>query len=33
MGLKYNFISDSELENSNGGKVGTAKNAYDGIHI
>ena len=33
MGLEYNFIPDSDLENLNGDKVGTAKNAYLGIHI
>jgi hypothetical protein len=33
MGLEYNFIPDSDLEDMNGNKVGTAKNAYLGIHI
>lgn len=33
MGLEYNFIPDSDLEDLNGNKVGTAKNAYLGIHI
>jgi hypothetical protein len=33
MGLEYNFIPDSDLEDLNGDKVGTAKNAYLGIHI
>jgi outer membrane protein X len=33
MGLEYNFIPDSDLENLSGVKVGTAKNAYLGIHI
>jgi outer membrane protein X len=33
MGLEYNFIPDSDLENLNGDKVGTATNAYLGIHI
>jgi len=33
MGLEYNFIPDSDLEDLNGVKVGTAKNAYLGIHI
>ena len=33
MGLEYNFIPDSDLENMNGEKVGTAKNSYLGIHI
>ncbi len=33
MGLEYNFIPDSDIENIGGEKVGTAKNAYLGIHI
>ncbi len=33
MGLEYNFIPDSDLENMDGEKIGTAKNAYLGIHI
>ena len=33
MGLEYNFLPDSDLEDLNGDKVGTAKNAYVGIHI
>ncbi len=33
MGLEYNFIPDSDIENIDGDKVGTAKNAYLGIHI
>lgn len=33
MGLEYNFLPDSDLENVDGDKVGTAKNAYLGIHI
>ncbi|HSN48419.1 MAG TPA: outer membrane beta-barrel protein [Flavobacterium sp.] len=33
MGLEYNLIPDSDLENLNGDKVGTAENAYFGIHI
>jgi outer membrane protein W len=33
MGLEYNFIPDSDIEDINGDKVGTAKNAYLGIHI
>lgn len=33
MGLEYNFIPDSDIEDLNGVKVGTAKNAYLGIHI
>ena len=33
MGVEYNFLPESELENTAGAKVGTAKNAYIGIHI
>jgi hypothetical protein len=33
MGLEYNFLPDSDIEDLNGDKVGTAKNAYLGIHI
>jgi hypothetical protein len=33
MGLEYNFLPDSDLEDVDGNKVGTAKNAYLGIHI
>ena len=33
MGLEYNFIPDSDIENIDGDVVGTAKNAYIGIHI
>ncbi len=33
MGIEYNLIPDSDLENLNGDKVGTVKNAYLGIHI
>jgi hypothetical protein len=33
MGVEYNLIPDSDLEDLNGDKVGTAKNAYFGIHI
>lgn len=33
MGLEYNFIPDSELENLDGEKIGTAKNSYVGISI
>lgn len=33
MGVEYNLVPDSDLENSNGDKVGTAKNAYVGIHL
>ncbi len=33
VGLEYNFIPDSDLEDLDGDKVGTAKNAYLGIHV
>ncbi|WP_310560110.1 hypothetical protein [Flavobacterium sp.] len=33
MGLEYNIVPDSDLEDIDGNKVGTAKNAYLGIHI
>ncbi len=33
MGVEYNLVPDSDLENLNGDKVGTAKNAYLGIHV
>lgn len=33
MGVEYNLIPDSDLEGLNGDVVGTAKNAYLGIHI
>ena len=33
MGIEYNFLPDSDLEDMNGVIVGTAKNAYLGIHI
>jgi outer membrane protein X len=33
MGLEYNFLPESDIEDVNGTKVGTAKNAYVGIHI
>lgn len=33
MGLEYNFLPQSDIENIDGDKVGTAKNAYLGIHI
>lgn len=33
MGLEYNIIPDSDLEDLNGKIVGTAKNAYIGIHL
>ncbi|HQK39611.1 MAG TPA: hypothetical protein PLO52_05795, partial [Flavobacterium alvei] len=33
MGLEYNFLPESDIEDVNGAKVGTAKNAYLGIHI
>jgi outer membrane protein X len=33
MGIEYNLVPDSDLEDVNGNVVGTAKNAYLGIHI
>jgi outer membrane protein W len=33
MGLEYNFLPSSNLEDFNGNKIGTAKNAYFGISI
>jgi outer membrane protein W len=33
MGVEYNLVPDSDLENSNGEKVGTASNTYVGIHL
>lgn len=33
MGVEYNLVPDSDMENLNGDKVGTAKNAYVGIHL
>ena len=33
MGLEYNVLPDSDLENLDGSFYGTAKNAYLGIHI
>lgn len=33
MGLEYNIIPDSDLEDLNGNYSGTAKNTYLGIHI
>lgn len=33
MGLEYNFLPNSDLENASGTKVGTAKNSYLGINI
>jgi hypothetical protein len=33
MGLEYNFLPDSDLEDVDGNKVGTAKNAYVGFSI
>jgi outer membrane protein X len=33
MGLEYNFLPDSDIENINGIKVGTAKNTYFGVSI
>lgn len=33
MGLEYNFLPQSDIQDMDGDKVGTAKNAYLGIHI
>jgi len=33
MGVEYNVLPDSDLEDLNGNIIGTAKNAYLGIHI
>ena len=33
MGIEYNFLPDSDLEDLDGNIIGTAKNAYLGIHI
>jgi hypothetical protein len=33
MGVEYNLVPDSDLEDSNGDKVGTASNTYVGIHL
>jgi outer membrane protein X len=33
MGVEYNLVPDSDMEDLNGNKVGTAKNAYLGINI
>ena len=33
MGLEYNFLPESDIENFAGEKVGTAKNAYVGLSI
>lgn len=33
MGLEYNFLPESDIEDLNGNKVGTAKNAYVGFSI
>jgi outer membrane protein X len=33
MGVEYNFLPDSDLEDIYANKLGTAKNAYLGIHI
>ncbi len=33
MGVEYNVLPDSDLEDLNGNVIGTAKNAYLGIHI
>ena len=33
MGVEYNFVPDSDLENLNGDKIGVVSNAYLGIHL
>ena len=33
VGIEYNFLPESDIENINGDVVGVAKNAYLGIHI
>lgn len=33
MGVEYNILPESDLENINGVKIGTAKNTYLGIHL
>lgn len=33
MGVEYNLVPDSDVENLSGDKIGTAKNAYVGIHL
>lgn len=33
MGVEYNILPDSDLEDLNGDVIGTAKNAYLGIHL
>ena len=33
LGVEYNLVPDSDLEDINGNVVGTAKNAYLGIHL
>jgi outer membrane protein X len=33
MGVEYNLVPESDLENTNGDKIGTVSNAYVGIHL
>ncbi|MNQ79575.1 hypothetical protein D3C85_945230 [compost metagenome] len=33
MGVEYNFIPDSTLQNNNGDSIGTVSNSYAGIHL
>jgi hypothetical protein len=33
MGLEYNIVPDSSLQNMSGAKVGTVSNSYLGIHL
>lgn len=33
MGVEYNILPDSDMENIDGDKIGTAKNGYFGIHL
>lgn len=33
MGVEYNLVPDSDIENLNGDKIGTVSNAYLGIHL
>lgn len=33
MGVEYNFVPESDLQSANGVKIGTASNAYAGIHL
>lgn len=33
MGVEYNLLPDSDLENIGGTKIGTVSNKYVGIHL